>query len=345
MQSTDAVPDVCQQIKDCPTGQSKTKADWISWAAIVLNAVFTVTAFWWSQRKEALSKYRCLHFLAVEFDHVMHMMDSTVLQCEVVLDRLVDSTDVQSGPTSQSSADVFQPGAARATRPRHRGDVGLRSAIQIRNLRVRALCESAKRLKDEADVLCKITRSSEDRRHVQRLIECLATITYIDPSLQLEDTSYVSRLVTRDLAADLLRSGERVLAICCRRVETRSNWLRQMLGFKILMSSEQRQSFEIWEKYSGISGRACSGGRVAPVACRPGFKPGKQQKMAPIKAFEASIPKLPELKDVGMTVFTNVTGVSDMTAGMQEVHHHRWATQPAGDRKFTEGLFHVGSDV
>lgn len=320
MPPDDIPPDVCEQIKECQAGQPKTTPDWIAWAAIVLNAVFTITAFWWSQRKEALSKYKCLHFLAVEFDHVMHIMDATVLQCEAVYDRLVNSGNVQSVSSQQAFADVFQPSAASNAGLRQTGDIGLKSAIQVRGLRVRALCEGARRLKDEAEVLCKVTRSSEDRRHVQRLIECLATITYIDPALSLEDPSYLSRLVTRDLAADLLRSGRRVLAICCRGLLTPPSTVQRLFGFRLLMSTERRQSYEIWEKYSAKT-VDYSRPVVHPGPCKTEGWPDPKRKNAPIKAFEASLPTLPDLKDVAATVFNNAAGISDATlAGLREIH-------------------------
>lgn len=310
-----AAPEACELIKECLPLSGKTKADWISWAAIVLNAVFTITAFWWTQRKEALQKHQCVHSLALEFDHVMHMMDSTIDQCERVFDMLLDGAGQLC---TASQVNIFQRDA-RQSYESSAADLQLKSAIHVRKLRVHALSEGARRLKDEADTLCKITRSSDDRRHVQRMLECLATVTHIEVASSQDDAFYLSRLVTRDLAADLLRSGRRVLAICCRRLEVQPSILARVNLWRFFMGSDQRQLLEIWEKYSATDLSSSSGmsrGRTKRV----GQIDAALMKPFAIKAFDASISTLPEAGEAEMTVFENPQCISDATVlGLKEV--------------------------
>lgn len=311
MQTGSKELDICDQIKECASLRGKTKADWILWAAIVLNAVFTITAFWWAQRKEVLQKYRCVHCLALEFDHLMHMMESSVQQCERVLEMLLERDNGVGAVPSRVYTSVFHPGPPLGTKDTSTDD--LKSAIHTRNLRVRALSEGARGLKDEADLLCKITRSPEERRHVQRLLECVATLTQIDTKASQEDPSYLSRLVTRDLGADLLRSGRRVLAICCSHLLTRPLIMGRLQFWRVFMRTEQRQALEIWEKYSstviefpGDSYRVATG-----CVQQPHQRRSAREIAQAIKAFEASIPKLPSTGAVEMTVFTNPASIVD----------------------------------
>lgn len=79
------------------------------------------------------------------------------------------------------------------------------------------------------------------------------------------------------------------------------------------MNREQRQSFEIWEKY--IAKQSDSQGQAVKATdkVKDSGLTQRSAKNAPIKAFEASITTMQSFRDVGRTVFNDVACISEGT--------------------------------